>query len=79
MKKSELKILKILAEIQNPDKRVEDVAFELFKLGEEKAANMAAANGAALTGDHVERHIKEYMEHVQVQIDKLLKKEYGSK
>lgn len=79
MKKNEIKVLKILAEIQNPDKRVADVAYELFKLGEEKAANMAAAEKTSLDGDHVKRHIDEYMKHVHTQIDKLLEKEYGDK
>jgi len=79
MNKNELKVLKILAEVQNPDKRVADVAYELFKLGEEKATNMAAAEKTSLSGDHVKRHIGEYMKHVHAQIDKLLAKEYGNK
>jgi hypothetical protein len=75
MKKNELKVLQILAEIQNPDKRVEDVAFELFKLGEEKAVERA--DGQAVHGDEVKKHIDNYMKHVHAQIDKLLQKEYG--
>lgn len=75
--KNELKILKILAEIQDPDKRVADVAFELFKLGEEKA--MDRASGQAVNGDDVKKYIDNYMSHVHTQIDKLLEKEYNSK
>ena len=77
MKNAEREVLQILAEIQNPDKRVEAVAFELFKLGEEKA--MDRANGQAVSGDEVKKYIDNYMSHVHAQIDKLLEKEYGSK
>jgi len=77
MKNSEREVLQILAEIRNPDKRVEDVAFEVFKLGEEKA--MDRASGQAVHGDEVKKYIDEYMKHVHAQIDKLLAKEYGNK
>ena len=78
-KNAEREVLKILAEIQNPDKRVADVAFELFKLGEEKAFERAAGDKSAVHGDDVRKYVKEYMNHVHVQLDKLLDKEYGSK
>lgn len=78
MKNKERQIQTILAEIRNPDKRVEDVAWELFKMGEEKAFDRAK-DKSAVHGDDIKKYLDQYMEQVHDKIDQLLEKEYGKK
>jgi len=66
MKKNELKLLKILAEIQNPDKIIEDMAKQLVFIAKERATDSD-------DNKEVEYYLAGYMEHLQKAIDKQFK------
>ena len=58
-----MKILKILAEIENPDKIVQDCARQILFLAREKAQN----------DEEAREQVEYYLDQVREQIDKLLK------
>ena len=68
MNKNELKILQILAEIQNPDKIITDMASDLIYLATEKASQ----GGKTWTVDEVKKNVNYYMKHLHDELDKYI-------
>ena len=69
MKKNELKVLKILAEIQNPDKIIDDMAKQIIYLATERASE----RDGTWTNDSVRKHLEYYMNHLHERIEKEFK------
>ena len=72
MKKNELKILQILAEIQNPDKIIEDVAKQIVFIAKERATDRHDPSGRGMVNADVEKHVEYYMDHLRLAIAKHL-------
>jgi len=66
MNKNELKVLKILAEVQNPDKIIEDMAKQLVFLATERAT----AQDGTWTQSSVKQQVSHYLTQLHEAIDK---------
>jgi hypothetical protein len=76
-KKPELKVLKILAEIQNPNKRIDSIVWEIFKLSEEKVRSALQVEGLGHQSYKiVEKQVHEYVERIQEDVLRLIKEKY---
>ena len=72
MNKNELKVLSILAEIQNPDKIIDDMAKQLIFIATERATDRHDPVGREMNSSDIEKHVEYYMDHLRLAIAKHL-------
>ena len=72
MNKNELKVLEILAEIQNPDKIINDMAKQLIFIAKERATDRHDPVGREMNKSDIEKHVQHYMDQLHMAIAKHL-------